>query len=1159
MSVQSLLATDRPRQLVSRKVEMARIWRAMTDPGDSCRVVTIKGDGGLGKTRILEEVLRRLGQPDVRQTYGEPLLEHDWAELKGQIIFCDLMDFTNIKLHTREYFLEQLGNMRMWYGRIKFGRYKTANDRWRRLSDFGAAYTLLQPAAEAAEAAFWQDFTEAAQTHRLVVLLDTTEQLAIISSQWLLDRGLLKEEDLLFNTQQWLLKQIAGGKFRNTTFIVAGRGEQGRAFFDALDTAVTKAGSACEQIPVSLDSFNLAETEEYFRNLQQDWQSPLHSESDLAADVLPVLEDLLANPDRLRVLWHYTGGQPVRLSLYTDILIEGQQIPEPLLESYDLALSRTGQDEDALAAARKEIEKVFVDLLFRSGGSEHTQILQMLVRTPRGLSATQLDLLLHSKPEDHAVTWIVDSERVKAIEEELKRIRTLSIVKDKPGKRIGLQDEVYRIYAERMSDEETTRLEEMAARRDLYGRLSEWANARIGRLERERENYIREDLSRIRVERPSNILSTRLPQPSPVEQKRRNEIATTSLDYRLEYLHYQLLIDPETHFNNTYYELAAIPATGYDESETALLQSEMWRVITDPIALRFVDMKPRRSMQNWDEMLTPAQILYRTAQTDDATKWIMRRYLRAEYEEAVILADNIDTAVSQLSNERERHSWDHTLTRADRDCWREFARTYTGRDVRDSIEALKTTVNRLIPLSQTDTKTLVYSESQEYGFVGHPALPRLQFLIAITYHNLGYSYVSLGDYRSAAKAYVAALKGFREMPMITKTQEANARNNLSRALVEMGKKRAVRVCQDALDLRIQEGSLISIALSYNTMALIWNDLRQPQDALISSARALAIAQYIQEPRVIGLALLQVGEALRRLGASNDPTMTGESAEDIYREAAVVLQQAYELFSDSSSSVSGELVRHVEAAIELGSLYRDWVAYIPGEGVPLEIRQQRQDNALYYLQEAARLAHELELKHLELDAQINVGWTYYHVGQLDRTEAVLQEAEENLIPMNTRLREDKIPPDPHQHPNYLFKQLSKMYSLRGQIAASRFNRTVETLQKQLSDLSTTQRQILVHTNEQLQEFLQQAAYAFTQAVAYAQLFAPGSVELTMAYDHLYEFLKRLNQQELADFYRYEQAARTSFCIAEMKLENFGDVEEFLYDCFGDYYVKSETTA
>ncbi|MBK7917534.1 MAG: hypothetical protein IPJ94_15005 [Chloroflexi bacterium] len=742
-------------------------------------MVTIEGEGGLGKTRILEEVLRRLDQSDIRKIYGNPLPEHDWSELKKQIINCDLMDFTNIKLHTREYFLEQLGNSGMWHGRIKFGRFKTANDRWRRLSDFGAAYTLLKPATEAAEVAFWEDFEEASQNHRLVILLDTTEQLAINSSQWLLDRNLLTEEDLLFNTQQWLLKKIAEGKFQNTTFIIAGRGVEGKTFFDALNTAVTKAGPTCEKISISLKPLSLSETEEYFCNLYQDWTSPPHSESELAADVQPVLEDLLQDPDRLRVLWHYTGGQPVRLSLYTDILIEGQQIPEPLLESYDQVQSRISQEEDALQKARREIEKVFIDLLFRSGGSLHAQILQMLVRTPRGLTSRQLDFVLNTKPGDRAVSWEIDPVRVWEIEEELKRIRTLSIVKDKPRGRIGLQDEVYRIYAERMSDEEATRLEEMAARRELYGRLSEWASARIARLETQRESFIREDLLRIRVERPSNILGTRLPQPSPFEQKRRNEITTAYFDKRLEYLHYQLLIDPEKHFNDTYYEMADMQlASSSEETETILLQAEMWRVVTDQFSLRFVDLKRREIMVKWGE--TPMQPLYRAAQADDAVKWIIRLHLRHEHERAVVLADNIDAAIAQLTNERERHGWNHTLARANRDCWREFARTYSGRDIQSSIDILENLGERLIPLSLADSTQLVYLESDEYGFIGHPAHRRLQFLIAIVYYNLGYSYATIGNFRSATKSYTTALKYMREFPSLGFGQEASTRNNLSR-------------------------------------------------------------------------------------------------------------------------------------------------------------------------------------------------------------------------------------------------------------------------------------------------------------------------------------------------------------------------------------------
>ncbi|MBK8933324.1 MAG: hypothetical protein IPM76_13595 [Chloroflexi bacterium] len=120
-------------------------------------------------------------------------------------------------------------------------------------------------------------------------------------------------------------------------------------------------------------------------------------------------------------------------------------------------------------------------------------------------------------------------------------------------------------------------------------------------------------------------------------------------------------------------------------------------------------------------------------------------------------------------------------------------------------------------------------------------------------------------------------------------------------------------------MRIKEGALLPIALSYNTLALIYNDIRQPQEALDASIRALAVAQYVQDPRTIGLSLLQVGEALRRIAINPILLTAQESIEDVYREGERALQQAYEIFTDPQSPVSGERVRRIEAAIELGSL------------------------------------------------------------------------------------------------------------------------------------------------------------------------------------------------------------------------------------------------
>lgn len=544
-------------------------------------------------------------------------------------------------------------------------------------------------------------------------------------------------------------------------------------------------------------------------------------------------------------------------------------------------------------------------------------------------------------------------------------------------------------------------------------------------------------------------------------------------------------------------------------------------------------------------------MLRRTAQIDDATKWIIRLYLRKQYRAAIQLADAIEQEAAKLENKRDRHGWTHTLSHADRVCWREISQIYLGEEIATAVANLENIVHRLEKLLQADTKTLVFPERNEFGFAGHPAETRLRYLIAVIHANLGYAYVNQGDYHNAVKSYTASHRAMRELPPASLTLKAMVRNNLSRPLIEMGKKRSLRICQDGLDMRIKEGALLPIALSYNTLALIYNDIRQPQEALDASIRALAVAQYVQDPRTIGLSLLQVGEALRRIAINPILLTAQESIEDVYREGERALQQAYEIFTDPQSPVSGERVRRIEAAIELGSLYRDWVAHASTEHTPPEIVQQRLDNALFYLEEATSLAQSLDLIHLQLDARVNVSWTHFYTDNLEEALRTLREAELS-VPQTARLQPGEKPPHPKEHPNHCFKQLSKIHNLYGQIAGRHFHEGVLQIATINPRLSRAERQQMAHLDSQLNDYLNKTADAYVQAAAYAQLFAPTSIQLSIVYDDLYDFLKKMNQMEMSDFYRYEQQARERYRIGEMVIENFGDVEEFLRDCFGDYY-------
>lgn len=213
-------------------------------------------------------------------------------------------------------------------------------------------------------------------------------------------------------------------------------------------------------------------------------------------------------------------------------------------------------------------------------------------------------------------------------------------------------------------------------------------------------------------------------------------------------------------------------------------------------------------------------------------------------------------------------------------------------------------------------------------------------------------------------------------------------NNLSRALVEMGKNRSIRVCEDGLNIRLKIGDFVPVANSYNTLGLIMNDSMEPEKALIACARAYALLREVGTARNTGLTLLQLGEALRRLVSQVD--RYAPDFEVLYHQAEQAIHQAREIFTQSSAS--GEPIRQAETYVELGCLYRDWMERTSHTANIEEFWQRRRENALHYLDKAIEIARDLDfLVRLELDALVNKGWTFYKAGQWQSVNEPLQKA------------------------------------------------------------------------------------------------------------------------------------------------------------------------
>lgn len=1173
--------TGRPSKMVGYEEELEIIKEAILDSGATCHIVVIRGEGGLGKTRLLDEVLNRLGHQETRERYGKP--EETWSA--GQIVFTDPLDFAEARLLAREYFIGRLGDPRCWSGGGTdrpplFDNYQNEQFKLKQLGMIGASLAAMHRATEVAEEAFWQDYRAIAAERRPVLILDTAEHLALNASKWMLDNQLLTEEDLVYYTRQWLVSHIRESHFARSTILLAGRAEQGKEFFKLLDELAAAAPDGIKIHEIGAHHLSLDGTGKFFRILRDDWQK---REGRKAQTIVANLEYLLNQPEHLEALWLYTGGQPVRLSMYADLLVSPETMPPPRLLDPVADVRQRMKDDEEKVKAQKEIEKDFVRLLFRHGGDLRARIMRLLVRTMPGLTAEEIHYVLDSDAQSSPEKWQPNSDRLEEISKALDEIRDYTLIRRKGNGHIGLQDEVYRIYTNCMIASKDEKEREKEERRQQYEKLYKWTEYRWTKLSEERAHYIEEALNQIPIPPPEQLRTyARLRELTEPEREIRQKLEDDLFQYELDYLYYAFVLNPNEQINEVYVRLASREELALTLENAAVIQAVVNRVLYDEPALPFLDIPSRTAIKERGEQ--PIDVLRRVAQQYDAAQWILRQRVHGDYERAVELAGAIEEKVAELEDEHERASWSHPLARAERMWSREHAVILEGRDIPGAIDRLEKQIEYLEKLSTVTQSKLIEIEGQavrgfrgEPGQPNHPGYSRLLFTLANIHNSIGYGQATLGDFRKAAVNYGKALRYFRitELP----AQQTTTMNNLSRALVEMGKKRAIRVCLDGLWLKVKKlGRLYSVALSYNTLGLILNDLGQPYEALGALARALAIANEMKEPRLLGLVYIQAGEALRRLigtkttvpdfsdyqgfaagrishqvGLARQVEMRPDT---IYSEAEWMLNNARKIFGAPSGKPDQhkELPRLIEVYIEMGCLYRDWTTHLRREGKQNERKaKDHHGNALHFLREAVRLAHGNQLWRLELDARVNMAWTHFRTNDYKEAEVQLQEAEALIrrIGDGALLREGGELPRPDEYPPYLFAQLSKLWGLRGRMAFEAFKARQDAW-KEGHPLDKKERQIEFGRDGEAQEHLRQAAEAYMLALAYAELFSPRSQALSLNYDDLYNYVKHLNPKEIEFFYKAHRAASTTYHTEALESHGMGNMKTFLLDCFGDFY-------
>jgi hypothetical protein len=1168
MSQTLLDATWRVETMVGRRQELDQINKAIYgNPEDKrCRVVLVTGQGGIGKSRLLEEVQWRAGHPNVREELQDraaliPADRENWTSL-GKATVSDTIDLLDIRLTARGQMVQSMRRALARVGGVDFQDYELAERAYLEKLRASTSFSEIKRHADIAETAFWKDFRAHTEDQRIVLLLDTAERLVLRSSDWAIERKLLRPEEMVLSSQQWVLDQLRNERFTNTTLIIAGRAEEGGPFFREVQTVLQETTVLLDEI--ELRPLNGGETALYFQYLAKEWQERVRTAngSRINGDYSRIsrsMEALAEDQEQLKVLHLVTGGRPVLLSLYGDLIHETDDMPELLRRSsekieqeikergdeefekksqkspdlHQLTPEKRAQEVRELGeqALQSEIERAFINVLFQRPGLR-SDIMQTLARCPAGLSAEQLHFLLDSPEKSDVSTWNPYPPRVAEIQRHLEQIRRLSIARSRPDGRLGLQDEIYRIYAQRMADNESFYKYEAEQRQTQYAKLSLWSAQRLEEGRAQLRVHLEEDEKRVAsaIRLPTQALRPYIPPPTLAAQEDRAIAQQQIWDWELEKLHYELLRDPSAGLNESYTDLTERRLYDNNEEAEFIIQQEMWRVLYDDNALRFSPFKEEEISR------------FKTAAVEeDPARWIKRFILRRQYDRAVQFCNAVEQAISMLPSEQ-RASWLRPINASERSIWRGYAMIMQGQEVPKAVEEIEKTLRAL-------------EESNDFGA---KARIRKDRVIGAGYNFAGYGYAaSLGQFRQAVETYGKALWFTRRTQ--SPAQEAGIRNNLARALASLGREeRGYRVCADALQIRRALGAEIPVAGSLNTLALINNIMQRIPTAWREAAQAAAIFRRSGDDRGLGLALIQLAIGLRRLANSRETAaaMLEATPSELYDTAQAALSEAIAIFRDNP-----EKLRWIEATLEMGCVLRDQMRHMDLAQVTHGDRQRLLDrlyrDSQIELDRAMRGADKGRFQYLALQACVDLAWTHYYAGRYNDAENAAHDAEDRIPPEYT-LKEGK--PGPQANETHHFYQLAKLQGLYAGIAMKRFYTSRDNPSDDIVDKEKLYEALPY--NKKAKEFMDEAAEGYVKALYYGQLFSPRSRSLVITFDQIYDHVKGFKPVEYSMFYQAQRKAAKNLRgkqakpsgVAGVQPFDFSNLEDWLIDCFGPLQEK-----
>lgn len=662
------------------------------------------------------------------------------------------------------------------------------------------------------------------------------------------------------------------------------------------------------------------------------------------------------------------------------------------------------------------------------------------------------------------------------IEEIVYQIRHLSFVKIRPAdERIFLHDEMYDILQRHALKGVTPddRQRVFTILQEYYAELIQAARLRIDLL----------------YQPQADRFSETLPDPNEVRNTR-----ARLHDAIVEDLYYRLRWQPIPAFEQ-YVFYAEEALAGNEESLWAMLRAELFDFLSEQNPLVARDQV---------EHLRKTYVV-----PDSAVRWVMWLWSGDRYQAAADLAEQI-----------ERHHLDliapgGNLAHWHLQVWKGYLYTYTGDH--DKSERLLTGAVRSLA-----------SWSQE-----HPSSQLAKGILARAYNSLGYYFSRRTQHYQAIKAFAVSAQLMQELKLYV--DEAATLNNRAFDLAKIGDfAAALPSAKAGLRLREQLGPRAPVVLSLNTLGLIELNQFDLEGGTRDIKRAVELSERLGSVRGLGLGLIALSEAERRISTSVVYLQQSRSA-NILVDAITHADHAIVIFRDEVP----EPTRLTDALREKARAYRDWAKLRQDHPAIIALQEKhnrkqsveelaQQSQAIF--EEAKVLAGQDDIMLIELlyDQALLIYYTRLYPNAADyaqtyaELEATLLRQIDALIPV-----EYKMFPRPGAKRVWHWVQQGNLALLRGHLAFNHWN-----------------------ANRVDEASMRKAVEYYTFALAYYAYFSKHNFqERRQGLDELYDQLRPLNTKQKQRIHEFvheiekeqELAPHTS-AMSEFLHERFGEIDD-----------------